>query len=311
MATLTRESVSKMGGASPRPATVGERPIRVIEAPTNLGLKPPRPGREPGTRRLPEALAAAGLFSRLGLRRGLRIEPPPYSPLVHPATGVRNAPAIARYSLEVARAVGEALDRGAFPFVLGGDCSVLLGNALALRRRGRYGLIFIDGHADFSTPETSESHGAAGMDLAIATGHGPGLLANPNGLRPLLREQDVVILGIRGEDPEAEGISAYSVEKLRKTGIAPAARREIARLRSHDLLGFWIHVDADVLDESLMPAVDSPSPGGLSFEELTAILREFLRSGAAVGMHVGIYDPDRDPDGRCAKGLVEALVNAF
>lgn len=309
--TLTLATLLPATDVSTRPATVGDRAIVVIEAPSNLGLRPPRRGQEPGTRRLPEALAAVGLFPRLGLQHRVRIEPPVYSPRVHPGSRVRNAPAIAHYSNELARGVGQVLDRGEFPLVLGGDCSVLVGNTLALRRRGRYGLVFIDGHTDFLTPETSESHGAAGMDLALATGYGPDLLTNPEGLRPLVREEDVVILGIRGEQPPAGGIPTYSVERLRRVGIGPVARSEIARLRSHDLRGFWIHVDADVLDESVMPAVDSPSPGGLTYEELTAILRELLGSGSAVGMHLGIYDPNLDPDGRYAKGLVEVLFNAF
>ena len=123
-------------------------PVVVIEAPSNLGLKPSCRGAEPGVRRMPEALAAAGLPEQLAARWGGRVPPPHYSLDVDPETGIRNAPMIARYSHELARAVGRALDAGLFPLVLGGDCSILLGNLLALRRRGRYGLFFVDGHGD-------------------------------------------------------------------------------------------------------------------------------------------------------------------
>ena len=70
------------------------------------------------------------------------------------------------------------LDAGDIPIVLGGDCSILLGNLLALRGRGRYGLLFIDGHADFYQPDAEPNGEAASMDLALATGRGPHVVAD-------------------------------------------------------------------------------------------------------------------------------------
>jgi arginase len=288
-----------------------QRRLVVIEAPSNLGLKPPRPGAEPGVRRLPEALAAAGLPGALRADWGGRIAPPAYSPEVDPQTNIRNGPAIARFSTKLAQAVGAAIDRNAFPLVLGGDCSILLGDLLALRRRGRYGLFFLDGHADFATPQTSPSHGAAGMDLWLSTGRGPDGLANLDGLAPLVRDEDVVILGFRDEESLPETIAAHRVEKLRSNGIAETARREVARLAGNGVEGVWIHVDADVLDPSVMPAVDTPEPGGLMLSELTTLLGELLSSDLAAGMQVCIYDPDLDPSGEYARSLVQILAAAF
>jgi arginase len=70
---------------------------------------------------------------------------------------------------------------------------------------------------------------------------------------------------------------------------------------------YWIHVDADVTGIS---AVDSPAPGGLSFDELTSLLR-FLLAGDAVGLQVTVFDPALDPDGSQARGLTDCLVAAF
>ncbi|MGH9369354.1 MAG: arginase family protein [Thermoanaerobaculia bacterium] len=288
-----------------------DRRVVVIEAPSNLGLKPPKPGKQPGVRRLPEALEKAGLSKRLQAERFARVEPPPYSETVDPETGIRNAPAIARYSLALAESLGRALDRDAFPLVLGGDCSILLGSLLALRRRGRYGLFFVDGHADFATPETSASRGAAGMDLTLATGRGPKPLANLAGLSPLVLDEDVAILGYRDGERLPGSIAACDVARLRLAGIAQTARRQEAALRRRGVRGFWIHVDADVLDPSIMPAVDTPEPGGLTFAELTDLLRELFRSDLAAGLQICIYDPDLDPEGRCAQGLVDAIAASF
>jgi arginase len=66
-----------------------------------------------------------------------------------------------------------------------------------------------------------------------------------------------------------------------------------------------------VLDKSVMPAVDSPNPDGLSLPEFTEVLAILLADPRAVGMHVGIYDPELDPSGAAGRALVDALVTAL
>ena len=119
-----------------------------------LGLRPPAPGRVPGARRLPEALRGNRLVDRLQAADAGRVDPPPYSPEVDPVTGVRSGATLPGYSTALADRVVELLRDGAFPLVLGGDCSILLGAMLALRRLGRYGLVSLDGGLDFRHPAT-------------------------------------------------------------------------------------------------------------------------------------------------------------
>lgn len=262
-------------------------------------------------RRLPEALAAAGLPSRLAARWGGRVAAPAYRAEVDPKTGIRNASAIARYAFDLAGAIDPAIERGDFPLVLGGDCSILLGSLLALRRRGRHGLFFLDGHADFATPATSPSHGAAGMDLALATGRGPAELSDLGGVGPLVRDEDVVAMGFRDEDALPPAMGLWGIDRLREVGMSQSVRDEVARLRGGGVRGFWIHVDADVLDPSMMPAVDTPEPGGLTLSELEMLLRELVSSDLAVGMQFCIFDPDLDPAGEHARALVDLLAGAL
>ena len=101
----------------------------IIEAPSILGLRPS------GVERLPDALLQGGLAQGIGARLAGRLTPPPYDPERDPNTLTLNAQAIARFSPQLADAVGATLDRGEFPLVLGGDCSILLGSVLALRAR--------------------------------------------------------------------------------------------------------------------------------------------------------------------------------
>lgn len=111
------------------------RRCAIIEAPSILGLKPT------GVETLPDTLLANGLAERLNARRAARVEAPPYRADRDPVTLTLNDRAISHYSIRLADAIGAVLDNGEFPVVLGGDCSILLGSMLALRRRGHYGLL--------------------------------------------------------------------------------------------------------------------------------------------------------------------------
>jgi len=294
-----------------------DRPLTVIDAPSNLGLRPPAPGKEPGVSGMPDALRRWNLEERLGATDGGQVKAPPYDPTWYPGFGVRNGEAIRDYSIRLADRVGEAVDRGELPVVLGGDCSILLGNMLALCRRGRYGLVFLDGHLDFRHPGNAPAVGAAaGEDLALATGRGDERLTDIEGLRPYVRDADVVAMGERGGEEEGSDIldteiTVWNLAALRVIGMDLAARRALERFERARLDGFWIHLDADVLDDRVMPAVDSPQPDGLSYAELVALVAPLLSSELATGIELTIFDPDLDPDGTIAHGLVDGLVDLF
>jgi arginase len=293
------------------------RAISLIDAPSNLGLAPPARGKEPGVRRMAETLRQLGLRERLGADDAGLVVAPSYSPERDAATGIRNARAIADYSVALARAIGSQLDAGRFPLVVGGDCSILLGSLLALQRRGRYGLVFLDGHHDLQTPDVSRTGGAAGMDLALATGIGPPLLASLGGPGALVNAADVSMLGVR-DDPKyyrgdairaaREAMHVVYLDALRETGMGAVGDEVAKRLTRPGVTGGWIHLDVDVLDDAVMPAVDSRQADGLTYDELDALLRPILDSGRVAGMHVTIYDPDRDADGSAGRLLVDGLV---
>ncbi len=291
--------------------------VVVVDAPSNLGLSPPEAGREPGVRGLASALRARAIVARLGAEDGGGLAPPPYSPEIERATGTRNGEAIRGYALDLAGRVVDVVGSGRFPLVLGGDCSILIGGMLALRRMGRFGLMFVDGHLDFRHPGNSARLGAvAGEDLAVVTGRGPERLANIDGLGPLVRDEDVIALGEREDYPEwrdihSTGTTVWDLWRLRAWGFAEAAEMAVDKVETNGVEGFWLHLDADVLDDDLMPAVDSRQPGGMSYGELVELLGVLLRSGLAVGMEVTIYDPELDPTGEIAEGFAGAIVESF
>jgi arginase len=263
--------------------------VVVLDAPSNLGLRPPEEGVAPGVYKLAGALRDHGLVARLGAEDAGVVTPPRYLPRGRERS-------LARYSRMLADRVEPILDRRAFPVVLGGDCSILLGNALALKRRGRYGLVFVDAHSDYRHPGNSRSVGAAaGEDLALVTGLGDAL-ADLGGERPLIHPEDVVAIGVRRDDP-------YLTE-MERAGIVVGERAEWPDRP------FWVHFDVDVLDESVMPAVDSPTPGGLDWDAAERLVHELVWADGAVGLEVTIFDPDLDPSGELAARLTDLLVNA-
>jgi arginase len=283
----------------------------IVEAPSHLGL------RAAGVEELPGALLAAGLAERLDARHAARLPAPAWDPRIDAATGLLNPTGLADYSPLLADSVGAVLGRGEFPIVLGGDCSILLGTTLALRRRGRYGLLFLDGHADFYQPEAEPAGEAASMELALVTGRGPDVVTNLEGRRPLLRDEDAVVFGFRdaehaaaeGSRPLAPTLRAMDLAAVRRRGVEQAAQDALAHLERGDgPAGFWIHLDVDVLDDAIMPAVDYRVPDGLSWAELTGVLRVAAASDRALGLDVTIFNPTLDPDGRIAYALVDSRV---
>lgn len=285
----------------------------VLEAPSTLGL------RSSGVERLPEALLREDLVERLGARHAGRIAPVARSGRRDSRTNVLNGAEIAEFAYRLAEPVASLLDAGEFPVVLGGDCSIVLGPALALRRRGRYGLLFIDGQADFFQPEAEPNGEAASMDLALVTGYGPSALTHYDGKAPLIRPTDVVAFGFRdacdqveyGSQPLPEDLRSFDLATIERIGVDTAADEAIRHLTRADLDGFWIHVDADCLDDAIMPAVDFRVPGGLSVDALRTVLTKAMASGRAVGLEVTIYNPALDPDRRGGKLLADLLVSAL
>lgn len=288
-------------------------PYAVLEAPSTLGLA------TDGVELLAGRLLELGLAERVHARHAGRLSVPPKEPTSDPETGILNARAIAAWSSKLADAMEAMLDRGAFPVVLGGDCTILLGTMLALRRRGRYGLLFIDGNADFFQPAAEPNGEGASMDLAWVTGHGPALLTDLEGRLPLVRPEDAVAFAFRdhddqreyGSQPLPQELKVLDLPALRAMGVEKAAHEAVDHLTRMELDGFFIHLDADCLDDAIMPAVDFRVPGGLSWDELAAALRIALESGKAVGLEITIYNPRLDTDGSAGSGLADLLARTL
>ena len=290
--------------------------LTLFEFPSNLGLREPSPRHEPGVKKLPDWLRQHGFHERIAPAKVVRIQPPPYTMVLDEETGVRNTDSIIRYAKQQAEVLCEEIS-SSFCLALGGDCSILIGSALALKRSGNYGLFYLDGHHDFMFPSLSQSGGAAGMDLAIATGHGHRKLTDIDGLGPYIEEENVWCLGNREFDDDyvdpilATRIHYRDLPALRKEGMETCAKSFLEMVDRRELDGFFIHLDVDVLNDELMPAVDSRTPGGLSYEELGLLLTMVLAHEGAVGLQITILDPELDPEGVYTSQFVDRFCHFF
>jgi arginase len=305
---------SDAGAGAPPPGGV-----EVVAAPSNLGLRPPAPGHEPGVWRAPRVLMSQGLGRRLNAARIVELPRPGYEFQGQPGTRIRNGTAIRDHALKLADAVANGLAASQFVVVVGGDCSILLGCLAGARRGGRCGLVHVDGHRDFFHPGNydagSRLGSAAGMDLALATGRGELLLTHwPVVGKPLVNDDDVIQIGDRepAETGSPDGpIVRLPVQDVLRAGMAKVVSRTIGHLRHQGLDRVWLHVDLDVLDQRELPAVDTPGSPGLTFGQLGQLLSGLVGTGCAVGLDVTIYDPELDPAGEYAPRIVDCLASAL
>lgn len=278
--------------------------LAVIDAPIDSS------GAGRGEERAPGGLREMALVERLGARDAGETSARIRDTGRDSVTGVIGAAEVRRASWEIAAGVREVMAAGELPLVLGGDCTLLLGVFQAVPPGS--GLWFVDGHADFFDGRSSPSGEAADMDLAILTGHGPPELFKRNG--PMVEPGAVVLLGHRPAelDPDVArenaridpAIHAVTAPEVRDRGVARVGTDSAARLAGRPA---WLHIDLDVLDEEVLPAVSYPQPLGLDWDELLALVHPLAAAPNLIGISLADFNPDRDPDGIHAGRVVEAL----
>jgi len=203
-------------------------------------------------------------------------------------------------------------------FGLGGECSICVGTLAGLKRaiRGELGVVWVDAHGDFNTPETTPSGYIGGMCLALACGRGPKLNKIARTCERLLKEENVVHVGSRSLDPaESENMSSspmkiYPASFVRKEGLESTVKLAVSSLADQcDWIAF--HLDVDSIDPTVIPAVNFPAPNGLTLKETQAIVDAVERTGKLKLFELAGYNPDLDPNHTCATTLVKLMSDMF
>jgi arginase len=271
-----------------------------------------------GTELAPQAMRDHGLVRRLDATDAGDLSVRIVGPDRDPRSGIVGWPSVGTTVSDIRTAVGEMMAAGARPLLLGGCCTILMGAAAAARDvLGRVGLAYADGHVDVYDHRTSPTGEAADMPVAGLLGMGWPELIAAMGAMPVIDGGDIVVLGARDEEeasdigdlPERLGITVYGPRDITSDpgALGQATHERFARSG----IPYWMHLDLDVLDEKVFPATDYLMPGGIEMSQLADLLRPLGQDDALIGVSIGCYNPQKDPDGACGAALTDLLVDVL
>ncbi|HYW00946.1 MAG TPA: arginase family protein [Candidatus Acidoferrum sp.] len=287
--------------------------IGVIGAPLCDGV------RDSGVENAPRALRHAGLVEILKTHAEVRdcgdlsLETVAQDELTGKS---RNLKLVADGCRSIKRLVSQVVKDGYFPLVIGGDCSLFPGALAGITSIDHdISAIYLDGHPDFHTPETTKSGYFSGMSLAIASGFGPDELTHLGDNFPIVKPQNVLLAG-----PRPANIDQPEIDDLIRAGVRNiflkdqgAEDFELELTRSSQFLPrpVYLHFDCDVMNPQEMPALAGMKanvhcPGGLRLDEALSVCN-VLSTLPLVGMDVTLYDPTADNDGKCAKKIIKLV----
>ncbi|MFN3266675.1 MAG: arginase [Deinococcales bacterium] len=205
------------------------------------------------------------------------------------------------------------LEPDVFPICLGGDHSISIGTVAGAARGQRRGLIWVDAHTDFNTPDTSPSGNIHGMPVASLLGVGDERLVNVGGEGKKIRAQDVVMIGIRSVDTQERNlllehdIKIFTMKDIDRLGMARVATLALEHL-AH--LEHWhVSFDADSLDPSIAPGVGTPVAGGLSYREAHLLMELLSDSGRVSSLDLVEVNPVLDRENMTAALMVEMTAS--
>ncbi len=223
--------------------------------------------------------------------------------------------AVAATAEEIYRRARACREENAFILFLGGDHSISIGTVAAVSEGREIGLIWVDAHGDFNTPETSPSGNIHGMPVAIITGRGPKALVDVGYPGPKVHPAHIVLVGVRDLDPAEQealrhsGVTVFTMRDVDEFGMAAIARRIVNQL--HGLEYIHLSLDMDSLDPDVAPGVGTPVPGGLTYREahlLMEILAEWGKIGSLDIVEVNPILDRRNQTARIAVELTASLL---
>jgi arginase len=233
----------------------------------------------------------------------------------------RYLPEIARVSSILAKKVAAVLREGGFPLVLGGDHSIAIGTVAGIgafcRDGGRRpGILWIDAHGDFNTPEISPSGNIHGMAAAICAGIGPPRLCGIEGPPKKVEPENIVMIGLRNLDKgEREcmmnhGVKMFTMQDIDRKGMHQVMREALLYLCSHSE---HLHVsfDLDSVDPLYATGVGTPVRGGLTYREAHLMMEMIAETERMASLEVVEVNPILDSKNQSAVLAVELIHSAF
>ena len=289
------------------------RSIRIIGVPIDLGQN--KRGVDMG----PAALRYAGLAARLSdlgyqVHDGGNIEVP-IRGTVADEEGQHFLPSISMTCQDVYTVARLAVEDGRIPLFIGGDHTLAIGSIGGCTHGEPAGLIWIDAHGDFNTPQTTITNNIHGMTLAVLLGDGYPELVDVGRTGPKVLAKDVVMIGIRDLDPgerirvKESGITVYTMRDIDERGMGAIVREALERLEHRERL--HVSLDMDALDPQVGPGVGTLSPGGITCREAQLMMEIIADSGRCSGLDIVEINPIFDHHNQTARLAVELAASLF
>jgi arginase len=222
----------------------------------------------------------------------------------------------------VHQAVGQALDDGELPLMLGGDHRLAMGSISAVaahcRRQGRaLRVVWLDAHADCNTPDISPSGNLHGMPVASLCGLGPEpLTALSQGGDPALAAASLCQIGLRSVDDQEKrllhslGVEVYDMRAIDELGMREVMRRALDGLQGSDT-HLHLSFDVDYLDPDIAPGTGTPVRGGPSYREAQLCMEMLADTGRLGSLDLVELNPALDLRNQTAELVVDLLESLF
>jgi arginase len=284
--------------------------LRIVEVPYRYDE------RDDGLGRGPRALLDAGLVDRLrdtpaGAPEVVTADLPEGERVSGPV-----AVNIGRLGANVGALVSQGYDLGERVLVLAGDDTAAVGVVSGLQQccgaGHRIGIVWLDAHGDFNTPETSVSNILAGMPLAILAGLAGPLWRESAMLAATVPTDRILVAGVRElDDAEAQLLRSTDVRLLRQEeALSGTTFADAVSALADKVDDLYVHIDLDILDPSLVPSSSTPSPRGMSLRQLEGLLDAAFDTGKVSVFGVAGLNPGGGQRGRRSVESARSLLTA-
>lgn len=292
------------------------KPVKIIGVPIDLGAD--RRGVDMG----PSAIRYAGLQNEL-IKLGVVTED--FGNINVPVAESRHfyhsrakyLPDIVEVSEKLSLVVEKTIADGKMPLVLGGDHSVAIGSIAGVAAHyKKLGVLWVDTHGDFNTPEITPSGNIHGMGLAVALGYGDEKLTNLLGFTPKIRPENTVLLGVRDLDDEEKklihksGVKVFTMKDIDRIGLEKAME-EALKILTNGTDGVHLSFDLDAVDPAYAPGVGTPKSGGLTYREAHLAMELLADADVLVSMDFSEVNPILDVQNKTALLAVELITSAL
>lgn len=204
---------------------------------------------------------------------------------------------------KLASEVETITESGDFPLVLGGDHSIALGSiagvsAVAKKQGKSLGVLYVDAHGDFNTPETSPSGNIHGECLAASAGYGLPELTNLYFEGQKVDPKNICFVGTRDLDPGEKklmreaGVTVFTMSDIDCISFAGVVRQVMAFFKKLDMI--HVSFDMDVLDPMFAPGTGIPLPGGMTNREALLLMEEIATTGKVCSAEIVEVNPILD-----------------